>query len=416
MATCNETPVVATPKDIKLDVIAKYQALMKASVGPDSIYEQSKTTLLVLSEEFNLTEKERMDVVAGQITQMAVGISGSAMNTALAYAEKDIMAGYDATLKEAQASKTLTDAKVAAMQICLTEKEVDLKCAQITATLSGSFRDNGRPTAYESTDKCIPVGLKDEGLKFEQTMQVDASKYQILADAYRKSGVVAIAYDGDNQLKGVNGNLFGHTYSQTNIAERQVISFEDSKRNHACNASAQTIGQIISAEGTIDDALLQVYMDSLTYLTQNSPDVTPGGSEILDPVAFEFGNPESDTFNGAWQMTDQVQGGSHPMITTQIKLPDLTLYRAGDQIVFGNEGQGYSDSYTLQRCDLEQCAGMPAPSGLITMQIKSVLFWDGVGINPQTMTYQLATYVLDAGGNTSPKTRQTVTIQYIPGL
>ena len=104
--------------------------------------------------------------------------------------------------------------------------------------------------------------MKPEGLKYFQTRQVEADSYRIFADSYRKSGIVQIGLDSnDNIEKGLTGNtneaegeLAGYTAQQIANAERQRIAYEDSKINHAANSSASMIGQMLSAEVAPADA------------------------------------------------------------------------------------------------------------------------------------------------------------------
>ena len=63
-------------------------------------------------------------------------------------------------------------------EICLVDKDIALKCAQIKATTSGSIRDNGTITAYEA-DGCTARTLGNNGLKYEQTKQVEGATYTV---------------------------------------------------------------------------------------------------------------------------------------------------------------------------------------------------------------------------------------------
>ena len=186
---CNETPANILPikpsknEDDSLDVISRYKKLMVASTGDDSLYEISKKSIWELSKELNMTEEERMKIVSTQITEMTKALSTSAMSVALGWAKEDAGVGYSTAILKATAEKTTTEAELIALKKCTEENSSTLVCANIEATISGSIRENGRVELYSKDDPCKPIELYDEGLKWEQTEQVEASTYQILADA-----------------------------------------------------------------------------------------------------------------------------------------------------------------------------------------------------------------------------------------
>jgi len=98
--------------------------------------------------------------------------------------------------------------------------------------------------------------------------------YRLFADSYRKSGVIKIGVDGDdNVLKGLSGlthdaggETAGYTCQQTANAERQRIAYEDSKRNHAANSSASMIGQLLSAEEPPTNGQWAIWKEAVDYL------------------------------------------------------------------------------------------------------------------------------------------------------
>ena len=151
-------------------------------------------------------------------------------------------------------------------EICLTDKQAELACTNITAVSSASLRDNGSVATFKD-DGCTVDTLNPEGLKYEQTKQVEGATYQIFADSFRKSGVVQIGTDiSDNITKGLSGDDSGYTHQQTENAERLRIAYEDSKRNHAANAIASMIGQMLTAEIAPNEEDIQRFRDAVDYL------------------------------------------------------------------------------------------------------------------------------------------------------
>ena len=409
---CNENPVTITPitpakgDEVILDVIPKYKKLMAASLGEDSLYERSKKTIFELSKDLNMTEAERMEVVAGQITQMTIGLTSHAMTQGVAWAKEDALIGYATAKLKAEAELTATKAETEAFNKCKVENEAALVCAQITATLSGSFRENGRPKTYSDTDKCIPTSLYDEGLKWEQTLQVDASTYQILADAFRKSGVVQLGTEG-GQLKGISGDNDGHTKSQTSVANRQVLSFEDSKRNHAVNASSQTIGQMVAAEAPVDDDIIRNYNKGMEYLLTDSTPIIPGGNVDLDPVTIDWSSADTDTVDNPAGPTGNLTSQKvSNQVTLDVQLLPNGNARNGDNLMLRIDGGEYLARHILTETDIT------TNSGIIEMTFPSVDYNAG---GSSTMVYDIEAYVQDVAGNTSyPVAIYTLSVRYVP--
>lgn len=248
MATCNVDVDGFTSIDAPLSVSEKYIQLMQDSLGEDSIYERAKSTLLHLYEELNLTSGEKANLATQVIAGMIAPLSSAAMSNAIAWATEERDGGYKLAQLKAQVENLNASYEKIKADICLTDKEKELRCAQIMATTSSSIRENGKVALY-GEDGCSAKELVAEGLKYEQTKQVEAATYQIMADAYRKSGVVQIGTDAqDGVVKGLSGDDYGYTQTQIEFSERQKIAFEDSKVAKAVDGSSSMIGQMLTAE------------------------------------------------------------------------------------------------------------------------------------------------------------------------
>ena len=248
MSTCNITPTPFQSEDGTLDVSGKYKQLMQDTLSDDSLYIRAKDTMRVIFNDLQLTEKEKATIASEHVAMMTSQLSGAAMQTALHWEKEERDGAYTLAKVKAETETALAQKELMAEQVCQMQKQTELTCAQITATISGTFRENGVPTGYEA-DGCKPTGLDDTGLKFHQTKQVMGATYQVYADAYRKSGMVTIGVDtADNVSKGIAGDDGGYTNQQVKNAERQRIAYEDSKSNHAANSAATMIGQLLSSE------------------------------------------------------------------------------------------------------------------------------------------------------------------------
>ena len=266
MSSCNTTIDDFQSQDATLKVSEKYTQLMQDSLSEDSLYIRAKDTFKVIFDDLQLTEMQKAELVSQHVASMTTQLSASAMQTALMWTKEERDGAYALAKVKAETEVALAQKELVAEQICKMQKDVELTCAQITATISGSFRDNGVPIGYEA-DGCKPTGLDDTGLKYHQTKQVEGATYQVYADAYRKSGVVQIGTDiTDNNVKGLSGDEAGFTNQQIQNAERQRIAYEDSKINHMVNGSATLLGQQAASDAGMDPILYQLLVDGMNRL------------------------------------------------------------------------------------------------------------------------------------------------------
>ena len=252
----------------KMDVIERYSDLMKATIAEDSLYMRTKETFYELFKDLDLDSEEKAKMVAESMAQMATSMSGAAMQTALAWAKEERDGEYNLAILHGQAHKSQAEVLLAKAQICKMEKETENLCAQREVLLAGSIRENGSVYKYDTEDPCKPLSLKDEGLKFHQTEMVKGQRYSILSDSYLKNGKVTI----DSSGIPVSTDGKGKMSEDIKFSERQRISFEDSKRNHAANAASQMISGLLAAEVFTDkhQELVDKWIDAMDYLNSNS--------------------------------------------------------------------------------------------------------------------------------------------------
>ena len=270
MSDCNKHVDKFSREDGGLSVIEKYEGLMLSTLSEDSLYARSKETFFAVFDKLNVTDSEKASMVSHNIMQLTTQLSASAMQSAVMWAKEERDGQYQLALIKAQTDVAYAQAAKTQEEICIVDKDIELKCAQIEAAIAGSIRDNGKVTSYVQDadgDTCRPKTLESAGLKYAQTKQVEADSYRLFADAYRKSGVVVIGEDSNDSVrKGLSGDADGYTWQQKQNAERQRIAYEDSKLNHAVNSSASMIGQMLSAEVAPDPDTLGNWRNAMTRL------------------------------------------------------------------------------------------------------------------------------------------------------
>lgn len=271
MAECTTNIDSFQAEKSTIDVSEKYLQLMQDSLSEESIYMRAKDTILTIFSDLGITEIEKANIVASNITQMSTTLSAQAMSSALAWAKEERDGAYALAKLKADTEVAQGQLELTKSQICKTDFESLAAKAKATEITASSIRENGTVLEYEA-DGIRAKSLNDGGLKYEQTKQVEGATYQIFADAYRKSGVVSIGLDvSDGLTKGISGDDDGYTNQQSKNAERLRVAYEDSKLNHAANSSASMIGQMLSAEIAPDQADVQLWRDAVSgLLTKHS--------------------------------------------------------------------------------------------------------------------------------------------------
>ena len=72
-----------------MSVIAKYQDLMKETLGDDSLYTRTKSTFYELFKDLEVDADEKAQIVAKSMSDMAIQLSSTAMQSAVAWAKEE---------------------------------------------------------------------------------------------------------------------------------------------------------------------------------------------------------------------------------------------------------------------------------------------------------------------------------------
>lgn len=305
---CNVTLSSAVLEDGTLDVVSKFRTLTDEALGTDSIYMRAKDTFKELFDGKKISEAEYAQLASSFVSQLAVATTQQVMQGALTWAQAENDNPYNQAKVKADIELSIAQKEKTKHDICNVDVQTELHKANVTATMAGSMRKNGR-VATMAADGYTPVTLQDEGAEWVQMKGVEAQTYGVLADTYRKSGTVVIGTAADGVVKASTGDALGYTNAQDMFARRQILSFEDSKRSHAANAVSQLIGQLVASEIVPAAPYVQQWDKALAYLTVNTidangdgiPDGIPDGGldsnlttqclDIIGLYAADSGNP-----------------------------------------------------------------------------------------------------------------------------
>ena len=274
----------------KLTIVETYKELMKASVGTGSIYLKAKETMEAFLSAGEMADSDKAMILSKMLGDMSTSITNQAMNTALVVAKEDREAPYtlaklreETKLIKEQIDKVAADNVLTTAQASKVDQDKNLGIIQGWKLQSDMVRENGVTTFPSITTPQLPVGnVGARGMKWETEQQTKMSVYATLAKSYRESGVVTWTVDsGTNKINTITDlapATPGLTKRQEEVAVRQEKGFDDNKRQHAANSSANMIGLLLSSEesSAITPADVAQWREAVGYLnTDNSGTPAP---------------------------------------------------------------------------------------------------------------------------------------------
>lgn len=271
-----------------LDVVSKYNSLVKESLGGDSIYIRAKETVEALVKDGAIDEAQKAAVISEVIGGAVNGITSSAMSTALQWAsqEKEI------ALKKLEMDQQLN---ILEKEIALKEAQSDQVSSQLRLAQVESRRMYGIAT-FDVDDNI--TSLSDAGKVWEDVLltrqkvinsaveedlitakivESKAASHKIVADAYVNYGSYSFVVDPSSgglqsvtQTHGVGHVTLSDT--QREIAIEQGKGYTYNAWANALTGSASMLGTAIASDyfdftgGSTGDQLLTTVLDCATNL------------------------------------------------------------------------------------------------------------------------------------------------------
>ena len=275
----------------ELDVISKQRALVEEAIGPDSAYARFKENLIEIMEAGQVQQSERGKLIGETLSQMAIGITSSAMSVGLQWAAQE----NDSSFKKEELSRTLE----------LLEKQIDKATQDATGSIAQKqmiqaqmLRDYGSPIL---DNKGNVVALPDSGRIYEmivgikqenenkkdlndqilaQTDEVYARTHRLIADTYVNHGVFQWTSLNNNGMSGVQKLVTNYTTLsdlQKVVTGEQAKGYAYNAWGNAASASGGMIGTLVAAEipGLDPAAYLDAWMNSVNKINAvTAPTVT----------------------------------------------------------------------------------------------------------------------------------------------
>ena len=275
----------------ELDVISKQRALVEEAIGPDSAYARFKENLIEIMEAGQVQQSERGKLIGETLSQMAIGITSSAMSVGLQWAAQE----NDSSFKKEELSRTLAlldsqveeakekaVASIAAKQ--LLQAQLIRDYGQPILDNDGnvvSLTDSGR--LYETIenlkqDTANKVKLNDQVVA--QTDEVYARTHRLVADTYINHGVFQWTSLNNNGMSGVQKLVTNYTTLsdlQKVVTGEQAKGYAYNAWGNAASASGGMIGTLVAAEipGLDPATYLNTWMNSVTKINAvTAPTVT----------------------------------------------------------------------------------------------------------------------------------------------
>jgi hypothetical protein len=241
--------------ETELDVTSKYRALIKESLGSESLYIRTKETLDELFKEHSLSSTDKTKIISGVLTAANQSVVTASMSTALQWAakEKDValaklelarkldILDHEVLLKEAQVNKMLEEVIAMQAQVVRTYGTPTILNGKLA-----SLTDTGK--MYEET-RLLGVGITNAGkegiLLDSKKTESQAAIHKVVADTYRNYGSYTFTL-ADGGLSGVS-----KTHGSTpTLSDVQEIIAKEQANGYSYNAWASALSGAASMLGT----------------------------------------------------------------------------------------------------------------------------------------------------------------------
>ena len=251
----------------KLDVIDKFNCLMKESVATDSIYIRTKETILQYLKESNISGNDKAQAITSVLASMSGAITSAAMQTALQWAtneknfaleklklgkELDILDA-DKAIKDAQADKLYWDS---------------------IATQTETIRMMGTPLIVNNRVQSLaPEGKYWQDIQVGAKQEINLTKEAVILDSKLKESFAAIHKTVADTV--VNFGAWSYSLSEggittkpSRVPQHDVVPLSDLQRiiaaeqakgysynawANAVTSSAGMLGTRMASDSTIGD-------------------------------------------------------------------------------------------------------------------------------------------------------------------
>lgn len=250
-----------------LDVLEKFECLMKEAVSSESVYIRTKETITQYFKDSSLNSNDKANAIASILGSMSSSVTGAAMQTALQWASAE----RDLALRKLELAKQLD---ILDAEKTLKDAQADKLQYDSIATQAETIRVMGTPTVVEGKVTMladagkiwqdIQIGVQQEkNLKQEETLikakqkESYAGVQKALADSIVNYGAWSYTINEagitNAPMKTAN-TVVPLSDAQRIIAQEQAKGYAYNAWANAVTASAGMIGTAMASEAEVQDS------------------------------------------------------------------------------------------------------------------------------------------------------------------
>jgi hypothetical protein len=286
----------------ELDVLDKYQALIKQSLDSESVYIRTKETLEDIFEKSSFTNKEKSEI----LSQVLVGLNSSLVNASMGTAMQWSSAEKDVALKKLELAKQLD---IMDEEIKLKQEQYDKLYHETIATQAQTIRQFGKATVLDGTVTALDdTGKVAKEIEVMEQQRLNALQENTLIQAKQKESYAAV-----HKIVADTNTLYGNfTYAiddtgVSSVTNNTPLEDRDKKLSYIeyLKSKEQAKGYVFNAWANATNGAASAFstLISSDYYDDTDPagesaqirDVYLGG---LKKLLNEVGLPANLTSNG----------------------------------------------------------------------------------------------------------------------
>lgn len=288
---------VTLPNEPEIDVLNKYNELIKENLGSESVYIRTKETLQDLFETSSMKANEQAQVIAQVLSSLNNSLVSSSMQTALAWAgkEKDnefakLELEYKLAMLDAQVAQAKQQEKSEFMTTARGKAEL-LKHYGVVVSADGIVSDAGTDGKIDKEitvlDREATNKTYEGNLLIKKVDESNVTIHKAIADTFTNYG--SFTYDvGENGVSGVTKTSSGKTLSdwQMYVAAEQSRGYAYNAWTNAAQSSAGMIGTLLTSDiDSLSNTDINTYMNAwFTFMTKLNQINPPTGLMAEVPI------------------------------------------------------------------------------------------------------------------------------------
>lgn len=217
---------ISIKMDSTLDVLNKYNELVKEALSEESVYSRMKENLVDLLNDGAIANTDKARVISETVSNLTVALSGQLMDTAIKWASQE---------KDLLLKKIELEYRIALLNTENAKAQADIDNTKEARKLAQSKRLREYGTATLDANGNV-IGLTQDGLVYKQELLVGKQIEQAQATITKMSDDLLTATEQRLNIK-----------AQTELHIRQKQGFDDNKYQKLFEAQLNAWGVMFSS-------------------------------------------------------------------------------------------------------------------------------------------------------------------------